>query len=146
MVAYVVVLIGAIVALSVIFVGLGFFVTHVIERGSIRTWDRQVSLWFSVHGYRPWNRLAGDVTLVADTFEMAGVAVVLSLVLLVRHFGRQSFLIAPSLAIEPSVFLVANTIAKRPRPHVRHLGGTSTTYSFPSGHTAVAIAPYGVSR
>ncbi len=143
MVAYEVMFIGAIVALSVIFVGLGIFVTHVIERGSIGTWDHQMSLWFSVHGHPPWNGLTGDVTLVADTFEVAGVAVVLTLVLLVRHFGRQSFLIATSLAIDLSVFFVANTIVKRPRPHVRHLGGTPSTYSFPSGHTAATIALYG---
>ena len=142
-VAYVVVLIGAIVALSVIFVGLGYFVTHVIERGSIGTWDHHVSVWFSVHGHPPWNRLTGDVTLAADTFEVAGVAVILTLVLLFRHWGRQSFLLATSLAIELSVFLVANAIVKRSRPHVRHIGGTPSTYSFPSGHTAATIALYG---
>lgn len=142
LVAYVVVLIGAIVALSVVFVVLGLFLTRVIERGSIGTWDHQVSVWFSVNGHPPWNGLTGAVTMVADTFEVAGVAIVFTLVLLVRHFGRQSFLIATGLAIELSVFLVANTIVKRPRPHVRHLGGTPSTYSFPSGHTAATIALY----
>ncbi|HVB71864.1 MAG TPA: phosphatase PAP2 family protein [Acidimicrobiales bacterium] len=141
-IAYVVVLIGAIVALSVVLVGLGFLVTHVIERGSLGTWDHHVSDWFSVHGRSPWNGLTGDVTLAADTFEVAGVAVLLTLVLLFRKWGRRSFLLATSLAIELSVFLIANTIVKRPRPHVRHIGGTPSTYSFPSGHTAATIALY----
>ena len=142
-IAFVVVLFGAIVGLSVIFVGLGILVTHVLERGTIGVWDHQASIWFSVHGHSPWNGLTGDVTLVADTFEVAGVAGVFTIVLLVRHFGRQSFVIATSLAIELSVFLIANTIVKRPRPHVRHLGGTPSTYSFPSGHTAATAALYG---
>jgi membrane-associated phospholipid phosphatase len=142
-VAYVVVLIGAIIALSVILVGLGYLVTHVIERGSLGTWDHHVSVWFSVHGGRPWNGLTGDVTLAADTFEVAGVAVIITVVLLFRRWGRQSFLLATSLAIELSVFLVTNKIVKRPRPHVRHIGGSPSTYSFPSGHTAATIALYG---
>jgi membrane-associated phospholipid phosphatase len=142
-VAYVVVLIGAIAALSVILVGLGYLVTHVIERGSLGTWDHHVSVWFSVHGRRPWNGLTGSVTLAADTFEVAGVAVILTVVLLFRRWGRQSFLLATSLAIELSVFLIANKVVKRPRPHIRHIGGTPSTYSFPSGHTAATIALYG---
>jgi membrane-associated phospholipid phosphatase len=137
------VLIGAIIALSVLVGALGYLVTHVLEHGTIGTWDHHVSVWFSVHGHAPWNTITGDVTLVADTFEVAGVAVIVTIVLLFRHWGRRSWLLATSLAIELAVFLTANTIVKRPRPHVRHLGGTPSTYSFPSGHTAATIALYG---
>jgi undecaprenyl-diphosphatase len=80
---------------------------------------------------------------MADTFEVAGVAAVVTIVLLVRRWGRQAFLLVAGLAIELSVFLASNKIVARPRPAVSHLGGTPSTYSFPSGHTAATIVLWG---
>jgi undecaprenyl-diphosphatase len=74
---------------------------------------------------------------------VAGVAVVATIILLFRRWGRRAFILATSLAIELSVFITVNSIVARPRPALRHLGGTPSTYSFPSGHTAASIALYG---
>jgi undecaprenyl-diphosphatase len=52
-------------------------------------------------------------------------------------------LLVAGLVIELSVFLAANGIVKRPRPSVHHLGGTPSTYGFPSGHTAATVVLYG---
>jgi undecaprenyl-diphosphatase len=124
-------------------VALGLLITHVLAHGSIGVWDHHVSLWFDRHRSAHWNRITGDFTDIADKFEIAGVAAVLTIVLLFRRWGRHAFLLLAGLAIELSVFLAANAIVARPRPAVSHLGGTPSTYSFPSGHTAATFALYG---
>jgi len=129
--------------MGLILVALGLLLTHVLEHGSIGVWDHHVIQWFDRHRSARWNRITGDVTDIADTFEVAGVAAVVTIVLLVRRWGRQAFLLVAGLAIELSVFLSANKIVARPRPAVSHLGGTPSTYSFPSGHTAATIVLWG---
>lgn len=129
--------------MSIILVALGLLITHVLEHGSIGVWDHHVSQWFDRHRTARWDRVTGDLTDMADTFEVAGVAAFVTVVLLVRRWGRRAFLLAAGLAIELSVFLTANQIVARPRPAVSHLGGTPSTYSFPSGHTAATIVLWG---
>ncbi|HEY5111370.1 MAG TPA: phosphatase PAP2 family protein [Acidimicrobiales bacterium] len=128
---------------GVAMIALGLLITHVLAHGSVGAWDRHVSVWFDRHRSTHWNRITGDATDIADTFEIAGVAAVLTIVLLFRRWGRHAFLLIAGLAIELSVFLTANAIVARPRPSVRHLGGTPSTFSFPSGHTAATFMLYG---
>ena len=128
---------------GLILVAFGLLITHVLEHGSIGVWDHHVSQWFDKHRSVRWNRITGDVTDMADTFEVAGVAAVVTIVLLVRRWGRQAFLLVAGLVIELTVFLASNKIIARPRPAVSHLGGTPSTFSFPSGHTAATVVLYG---
>lgn len=131
------------VVMGAFMIALGLVVTHVLEHGSIGAWDHDVSQWFLRHRTAQWNRITGDVTYLADTFEVAGVAAIVTIVLFVRRWGRQALLLAAGLVIELSVFLSANKIVARPRPAVSHLGGTPSTFSFPSGHTAATFVLYG---
>ncbi|MCU1363197.1 MAG: rane-associated phospholipid phosphatase [Acidimicrobiaceae bacterium] len=128
---------------GVLIVGLGLLITHVLEHGSIGVWDHHVSQWLDRRRTRQWDRITGDITDVADTFEVAGVGAVVTIFLLFRRWGRRAFLLVAGLAIELSVFLAANKIVARPRPAVSHLGGTPSTFSFPSGHTAATVVLYG---
>jgi membrane-associated phospholipid phosphatase len=89
------------------------------------------------------NRVSGDATNLADTFEVAGGAAIVTVIVLFRRWGRHAFLLVAGLAIELSVFLATNSIVKRPRPTVHHLGGTPSTYGFPSGHTAATVVLFG---
>jgi membrane-associated phospholipid phosphatase len=135
--------VSSFVVMGVLLVALGLLLTHVLEHGSIGVWDHHVSQWFDRHRSGRWNRITGDLTDMADTFEVAGVAAVVTIALLVRRWGRRAFLLVAGLAIELSVFLTANKIVARPRPAVSHLGGTPSTYSFPSGHTAATVVLWG---
>jgi membrane-associated phospholipid phosphatase len=142
-VATAIAVVASFAVMGVILVVLGLLITHVFEHGSIGVWDHHVSEWFDRHRSARWDRVTGDLTDMADTFEVAGVAAFVTIVLLIRRWGRQAFLILAGLAIELSVFLTANTIVARPRPRVSHLGGTPSTYSFPSGHTAATVVLWG---
>jgi membrane-associated phospholipid phosphatase len=142
-VALAIAVVASFAIVGVIISALGLLITHVLEHGSIGVWDHHVSQWFDRHRSARWNRITGDLTDMADTFEVAGVGAVVTIVLLVRRWGRRAFLLVAGLAIELSVFLTANTIVARPRPAVSHLGGTPSTYSFPSGHTAATVVLWG---
>jgi undecaprenyl-diphosphatase len=142
-IAIAIAVIASFAVMGILLVALGLLITHVLEHGSIGVWDHHVSQWFDRHRSAHWNRITGDLTDMADTFEVAGVAAIVTIVLLFRRWGREAFLLVASLAIELSVFLTANKIVARPRPVVSHLGGTPSTYSFPSGHTAATIVLYG---
>ena len=141
-IAIAIVVVASFAMLGIVLVALGLLITHVLEHGSIGVWDHHVSQWFDRHRSTGWNRITGDVTDVADTFEVAGVAAIVTIVLLVRRWGRRAFLLVAGLAIELSVFLTVNKIVARPRPAVSHLGGTPSTFSFPSGHTAATVVLY----
>jgi undecaprenyl-diphosphatase len=142
-VAIAIAVITSFVVMGVFITALGLLITHVLEHGFIGVWDHHVSQWFDNHRSARWDRITGDVTDMADTFEVAGVAAVVTIFLLFRRWGRHAFLLAAGLAIELSVFLAANKIVARPRPDVSHLGGTPSTYSFPSGHTAATVVLWG---
>ena len=142
-IAIAIAVIGSFAVVGIVLVALGLLITHVLEHGSIGVWDHDVSQWFDRRRSTGWNRITGDVTDMADTFEVAGVAAIVTIVLLFRRWGRQAFLLVAGLAIELSVFLAANKIVARPRPAVSHLGGTPSTFSFPSGHTAATVVLYG---
>jgi membrane-associated phospholipid phosphatase len=129
--------------IGIVMIGVGFLITRVLEHGFIGVWDHHVSQWFDRHRTAQWNRITGDITDVADTIEVAVVAAVITIIILFRRWGRRAFLLVAGLAIELSVFLMANKIVARPRPAVSHLGGTPSTYSFPSGHTAATVVLYG---
>ena len=135
--------IASFVVMGVFIVALGLLITHVLAHGFIGVWDHHVSLWFDRHRSVRWDRVTGDVTNIADTFEVAGVAAIVTIFILFRRWGRHAFLLVAGLAIELSVFITANKIVARPRPAVSHLGGTPSTYSFPSGHTAATVVLYG---
>jgi membrane-associated phospholipid phosphatase len=141
-IAIAMVVVASFAVVGIVLVALGLLITHVLEHGSIGVWDHHVIQWFDRHRSTGWNRITGDVTDVADTFEVAGVAAIVTIVLLIRRWGRKAFLLVAGLAIELSVFLMANKIVARPRPAVSHLGGTPSTFSFPSGHTAATVVLY----
>jgi undecaprenyl-diphosphatase len=139
----IVAVIASFVIVAVVIAALGLLITHVLAHGSLGGWDRHVSRWLDHQRWSTMNRLSGDATNLADTFEVAGGAAIVTVVVLLRRWGRHSFLLVASLAIELSVFLATNSIVKRPRPTVHHLGGTPSTFGYPSGHTAATVVLFG---
>ena len=142
-VAIIIAAIVSFVLLAIVMAALGLLITHVLAHGPLGAWDRHVSRWLDKQRWRTMNRMSGDATNLADTFEIAGGAAIVTAVTLFRRWGRHAFLLIAGLAIELSVFLVTNSIVKRPRPTVHHLGGTPSTFGFPSGHTAATVVLFG---
>ncbi|MDQ1418137.1 MAG: hypothetical protein QOJ52_99 [Acidimicrobiaceae bacterium] len=129
------------VAATLIVSGLVF--THFLSHGFVGHWDEHVNNWFAAHRTGTWNRVSGWFSALADTLGVVVVAAVVTVVLLIRRWGRLAFLLVIGLAVELAAFLSTTYLVARPRPSAPHLGSTPSTFSWPSGHTAATLVLYG---
>ncbi len=130
----------AYVLLSAVLVAVGLILTHLLA--PVRHWDDHVNAWLAARRTPDWTRASKDGTFLADTLGVVVVATVATVVAVVCRCGRTSALILCGLAVELSVFLTVNYSVHRPRPTAPHVGGTPSTYSFPSGHVAATLVLY----
>jgi membrane-associated phospholipid phosphatase len=122
---------------------LGFLVTHFVVDGALGRGDSDIVRWFADRRTSFWNdtsvvgsHLAGTVTVLAS------VGLVLALLAWKRKWP-QFGLLAISLALEGGVYAAATFAIHRNRPAVPRLERLIVSDSFPSGHTAAAVALYG---
>ena len=136
------VLAGILLWLGLSAVGIGLW------RGLANSWivdgDKAVSRWFVPHRTPTLDTLTHYGTLLSET----GTAIALTAILVVvlrLWLGRWRESIAVLVAIlgELFVFLLVTNTVDRPRPPVPRLDVAPPTSSFPSGHTAAAVALYG---
>jgi len=131
------------IVLTATLVGLGLLVTHVLAHDAVGRWDESVNAYYAAHRSSLWNRLSAYGTVLASAPGIAIVAVIMTGGLLLLRWGRRALLLLIGLAVEFSVFLSTNYLVARPRPHVKHLGATPSTFSWPSGHSAATLVVYG---
>jgi membrane-associated phospholipid phosphatase len=137
-------LIGGTIALWGLLSLIGLSVTHVLTSGRAHSWDRGVDVWFAARRSSPWNTVTVFGSGLANTQTVIAVTAVVVLVLRWR-LGRwyESWVVVAAIAGELLVFLAVTATVHRPRPPVTRLDVAPPTSSFPSGHTAAAIALYG---
>ncbi len=134
----------ALIVLVGVMLGLGWLVT----RAFVHDWPftAEDGIDRSLVGDRTplLNHVTSFLSTMASTPYAIGLTVLAAvLARLVFHRWRESLFIAGVVAIEASVFLVTTLVIARPRPAVPHLDISPPTSSFPSGHTAAALALYG---
>jgi membrane-associated phospholipid phosphatase len=134
---------GAVVVAGVMIV-LGLFTTKVLlSVGTITRADDWLPIWFANHRTAVWTSAArigsvlGDVPVLFPV--VGGVATAL---ILTKRWRMASFVIQAGLA-EGLAYLLTVAVVVRHRPDVVHLGNYNPNHSFPSGHTAAAVAVYG---
>jgi undecaprenyl-diphosphatase len=135
---------GGAVALWALICVTGLLLTHVVDLGRAHSADLGVDKWFAVHRTGLWNGVTLVGTSMAQTETAIGVAI--AVVLLLRwRLGRwyESWVLITVMAGEILVFFGVTEMVHRPRPHVARLDAAPPTSSFPSGHTAAAVALYG---
>ena len=109
--------------------------------------DKSVSEWFVSRRTPTMNTLTHYGTLLAET-----ITVIVLTVVLVGAFRvwlgrwRESIALLVAILGELFVFLLVTNTVDRPRPPVPRLDTAPPTSSFPSGHTAAAVALYGCVR
>jgi membrane-associated phospholipid phosphatase len=133
---------GLVLYLALIAVGLT--ITHVLSDSALVRADRAVSVWFAGHRTPLFDTLTHIGTLLAETYTAIALSVVLVL-LFRRWLGRWRESIGVLVAIlgELFIFLLVTNTVHRQRPPVPRLDPAPPTSSFPSGHTAAAMALYG---
>ena len=137
-------LIGGGVALWGLLSVIGLALTSVSSSGRGRSWDGGVVLWLAARRTGPWNAVTAIGSGLANT--ATAIAVMIVAVLLLRwRLGRwyESWIVAAAISGELLVFLAVTATVHRARPAVTRLDPAPPTSSFPSGHTAAALALYG---
>jgi membrane-associated phospholipid phosphatase len=129
-----------VVIVGAIIVGCGLLVTHVLVHGPVGRWDEGVEDWFVRQRTSPLNAITSVGTTIGSTVTVLVVAVVAVVVLAFRRLWRELGLIVAALTLEVGVFLFTTIVVNRPRPTVPQLDKSPPTSSYPSGHTAAAIA------
>jgi undecaprenyl-diphosphatase len=132
------VLVSGYVVISLVMLALGIVLVHG-PLGGVRSWDHNVTAWFADHRTSWLNEVTRWATYIANTEGVVGVALVVSLLLLVRRHWREVIVLMGGLVVEVTVFLTVNYIVERPRPDVVRLNDTPGTASYPSGHVAASL-------
>jgi membrane-associated phospholipid phosphatase len=123
-------------------IGLG--VTHLLHTAGFLKTDLSVDKWFAAHRTGALNVITYIGTTMAQTTTAIGVTVVVVLLLRWR-LGRwhESGIFVTIMAGELLIFLGITATIHEARPAVARLDPAPPTSSFPSGHTAAAVALYG---
>jgi undecaprenyl-diphosphatase len=142
-VVFVVLMLAGMAIIVLISIGLGFLVTHVVERGSVGAADERVNGWLAAH--RTTSRT--DASLIGSIMAggvvlpiVAGVTALIAAIF--RHWRLAAFAVF-SLAVESGTYRATTLVVHSHRPTVPRLEHLPVNASYPSGHTAAAIAVYG---
>lgn len=136
---------GGAVAVWGVLALIGLAVTHLLlHAAAFRTDDLSVDRWFASHRTGALNVVTYIGTTMAQTTTAIGVTVVVVLLLRWR-LGRwhESGIFITIMAGELLIFLALTFAIHEARPPVARLDAAPPTSSFPSGHTAAALALYG---
>ncbi|MDQ1491601.1 MAG: hypothetical protein QOJ23_4115 [Actinomycetota bacterium] len=137
-----VLLLGGYAAIVSSLVLAGLILTHVLVHGVVGRWDDTSTGWLSTHRGGALDAVTGLLSRSADTFGILAVALVVVIILGIRHRWDQMAVLVTALVLELSAFLAVNALVGRDRPAVNRLGSTPSTSSFPSGHTAATLVLY----
>jgi undecaprenyl-diphosphatase len=137
-------LVGGAVALWLLLSACGLLVTKVLSAHGPIAVDIALDRWFAAHRTGTWSSITAVGSGIANTQSAIGVTVVAVLVLRWR-LGRwyEGWVVVAAIAGELLVFLAVTATVHRDRPQVPRLDVSPPTSSFPSGHTAAAVALYG---
>jgi undecaprenyl-diphosphatase len=129
--------------LAALTLAVGALVTQVVVGHGLGHADQDIAQWFADHRTPAWNDVSAVGSDLAGTVTVLMVLAVAFVLLGVRRKWTQIALLAVSLILEASVYLVATYFVTRSRPAVPRLEALIVADSFPSGHTAASVALYG---
>jgi undecaprenyl-diphosphatase len=131
------------IVLAALTLGLGALITHFVVGHALGRNDLDVARWFAHRRTDTWNTLSHVGSYFAETVTVFAVLAITLGVLAARRAWPQCGLLVVSMAAEGGVYLVATYFVSRNRPAVPRLEDLIVSDSFPSGHTAAAMAMYG---
>jgi len=120
----------------------GQLITHTSLGSSVVRGDTRVSRWFFARRTPELDRLTHVGTMLSDTVTAICLTIVVVSVLLVLRRRWDAATVLVAILGELFVFVLVTATVQRARPPVPHLDPAPPTSSFPSGHTAAAVALY----
>jgi undecaprenyl-diphosphatase len=138
------VMLAGLAAIAIVSIGLGFLVTRVVEPAwGIGAADERVIAWLVVHRTSSGTHASLLGSIVAGGVVLPIVAGLLAIVFAVLRRWRIAAFFAFALAVESATYRATTLAVHSHRPHVARLERLPVDASYPSGHTAAAIAVYG---
>jgi membrane-associated phospholipid phosphatase len=131
------------VILAAFALALGVLVTEVVVGGSLGRGDLDIARWFAERRTPFRDDLSLVGSYLAETVTVLGVMAIALIVLAVRRRWSLFGFLVVTMALEGGVYAVATFAISRNRPPVARLEDLIVADSFPSGHTAAAVALYG---
>lgn len=141
LVAALLVIVGFLVTAAVL-IGIGLLITNGPVSGPLGRWDAAVSRWFVTHRTDTLNTATAVGSGLGMTEVIVGLELLAIIVLAIGRRWKDAAFIFLAVSVEASVALTTSIVVDRPRPKVVRLDVVPPTKSFPSGHTAAAIALY----
>ena len=136
-------LLVAAAAIWLLLSALGLLLTHEFGTGPVHRADLGVDVWFEHHRTAFWNSVMLFGTDMAMTSTVIAVTAVVALLLRWRLKNwRSSLIIVTAVVGEVVIFLAVTLTVPQRRPPVAKLQAVPPTSSYPSGHTAAAVALY----
>ena len=133
---------GGLALIAALSIGLGLLVTHVIETGAIGAADERVNVWLAAHRTPTWTDASLIGSIIAGGVVLPIVAGVLALAAALFRKWRLAAFFVFALAVESATYRATTLVVHSHRPRVHRLESLPVNASYPSGHTAAAIAVY----
>ena len=131
------------VLLLVIWTAIGFAFMALLDDGPVGDADRAGARWLEDHRTPTWNTSSHYGSMLSDTLvKVALVAIVGGVIVVVWRRWHDGVFLAVAVSLEATVFVIVSFIVGRDRPPVVQLDPPAPSGSFPSGHTAAAVAFY----
>jgi undecaprenyl-diphosphatase len=123
--------------------GIGLVYMAFLDGGPVGDADRAGATWLEDRRTPTWNTLTDYGSMLSDTFVKAIlVALVGGAMILAWRRWHDGVFLALAVTLEATIFVISSFIVDRDRPPVDHLDAPAPSGSFPSGHTAAAVAFY----
>jgi undecaprenyl-diphosphatase len=115
--------------------------TRPLKNSAIVHNDQSMSKWFVPHRTPRLNSLSFVGSMMSDTLVKIIVTAIIAIVMLIiwKRWLEPLMVVVP-LVLEALTFITVTTLVGRPRPNVPHLDTSPVGSSYPSGHTAAAVA------
>ncbi len=132
------------ICLMALMVALGFLLTDVLPATALGKWDADVPRRLVEYRQQQGISESKIITTFSETPTIITLTA-LAAALCRWIFGRwrESLVVIYAVVGETATFVATTLVIDRPRPSVPHLDEAPPTSSFPSGHTAAAVAFYG---
>ncbi len=134
-------LVASYVLLAAVFTGIGLLITGPLADSALIRADEDASAWFVERRTALLDDLTWWGSMLADTYVKIVVTALAAGFMLWRwRRWREPLLVVAALVVEASAFITITMLVGRPRPDVPRLESSPVDSSFPSGHTAAAVA------
>jgi undecaprenyl-diphosphatase len=143
-IVFTVAMLAGLAAIAALSIGLGFLVTRVLEPAwGIGTSEQHLSEWLAAHRTSSRTEASLIGSIVAGGVVLPIIAGSIALVCALLKKWRIAAFAVFALGVESATYRATTLAVHSHRPRVARLEHLPVNASYPSGHTAAAIAVYG---